>query len=185
MLGPVHRIPAQGWPDASNEILEDHHFEYVEWWSYLRGSTRAEAITALLDKAFDLAINWETPDPNDPWKGLTGEATEEDIKAADDYLYTPQMQAWIDTLHRDAARIVHRGIKWLWEHNSIRFERQSISSVFRTEVMERDAYRCVLCNGHRQLTVDHVIPVSAGGPTTLENLRTLCAPCNIRKGGRL
>lgn len=31
-------------------------------------------------------------------------------------------------------------------------------------------------------TVDHVIPRSAGGETTMENLVTACSPCNSKKG---
>lgn len=32
------------------------------------------------------------------------------------------------------------------------------------------------------LQADHIYPESKGGPTTLENLQTLCKPCSIRKG---
>ncbi len=32
------------------------------------------------------------------------------------------------------------------------------------------------------LTLDHVVPVSAGGPGSLANLQLLCLPCNRRKG---
>ncbi len=34
------------------------------------------------------------------------------------------------------------------------------------------------------LHIDHVVPVSRGGLTEPENLQTLCAPCNLRKGNR-
>ena len=49
-------------------------------------------------------------------------------------------------------------------------------------VMERDAYRCVECGDHHDLTCDHVVPESRGGETTIENLQTMCRPCNSRKG---
>lgn len=52
-------------------------------------------------------------------------------------------------------------------------------------VMERDAYRCVACGAHIDLTCDHVIPESQGGATELENLQTLCRSCNSRKGTRV
>jgi hypothetical protein len=52
-------------------------------------------------------------------------------------------------------------------------------------VFERDAYRCVTCSSHMDLTCDHVLPESKGGPTSLENLQTMCRPCNSRKGARL
>lgn len=52
------------------------------------------------------------------------------------------------------------------------------------QVMERDAYRCRHCGTHLALTCDHVVAESRGGPTTLDNLQTLCQPCNSRKGAR-
>ncbi|MCP5385963.1 MAG: HNH endonuclease [Novosphingobium sp.] len=51
-------------------------------------------------------------------------------------------------------------------------------------VMERDAYRCVSCGSHIDLTCDHIVPESKGGPTALDNLQTMCRPCNSRKGNR-
>ena len=35
------------------------------------------------------------------------------------------------------------------------------------------------------LTKDHIIPRSKGGPSTMDNLQTMCAPCNCRKGSSL
>jgi hypothetical protein len=52
-------------------------------------------------------------------------------------------------------------------------------------VFERDEYRCRACTTHLDLTVDHIVPESQGGETTLANLQTLCRPCNSRKGVRL
>lgn len=57
-----------------------------------------------------------------------------------------------------------------------------IPASLRTEVYERDAYRCVTCGGHTALSLDHIIPESKGGPTTSENLQTMCRPCNSSKG---
>lgn len=54
----------------------------------------------------------------------------------------------------------------------------------RTAILERDAYRCVLCGSHRKLHVDHIIPVCKGGTNDRANLRTLCSRCNIAKGGK-
>lgn len=57
-----------------------------------------------------------------------------------------------------------------------------IGAALRTEVFERDAYRCVSCGGFKDLTCDHIHPESKGGPTTIENLQTMCRSCNSRKG---
>lgn len=63
--------------------------------------------------------------------------------------------------------------------------RQSVTREVRLAVFERDGGRCVECDSNFDLQYDHVIPVSMGGATTVENLQLLCAPCNQRKGGAL
>lgn len=52
----------------------------------------------------------------------------------------------------------------------------------RRKVFARDGYRCVVCYSKKNLSVDHKIPVVAGGSNELENLQTLCAKCNSSKG---
>ena len=58
----------------------------------------------------------------------------------------------------------------------------------RFRVLARDSFKCQACGRSPaneygvQLHIDHVMPWSQGGPTTIENLRTLCERCNIGKG---
>jgi hypothetical protein len=59
-----------------------------------------------------------------------------------------------------------------------------IPQPLRKQVLERDAYRCQHCGGWENLCVDHVVPESAGGLATLENLQALCRSCNSKKGAR-
>ena len=59
-----------------------------------------------------------------------------------------------------------------------------IGAALRTAVFERDEYRCKRCSTHLNLTADHIVPESQGGPTTLDNLQTLCRSCNSSKGAR-
>ncbi len=57
----------------------------------------------------------------------------------------------------------------------------------RLNVYLRDRFTCQYCAnlfGTHQLTFDHVIPISRGGPTTWENIVTACAQCNTRKGNK-
>ncbi|MDN5797208.1 MAG: HNH endonuclease [Intrasporangium sp.] len=60
----------------------------------------------------------------------------------------------------------------------------------RYQVLRRDRFRCVTCGRspasdlHCVLHVDHTVPFSRGGKTTLENLRSLCAECNVGKGAK-
>src|SRR5690606_34959009 len=68
------------------------------------------------------------------------------------------------------------------ERGSCAPKKQVISNQVRTEVFERDAYRCLRCGTHKNLRADHVLPESKGGVASLENLQTLCQPCNSWKG---
>lgn len=63
--------------------------------------------------------------------------------------------------------------------------RPSIPLELRQAVYERDGYRCVTCGADRPLSLDHIHPWSLGGEDTLENLQTMCIPCNCRKGARI
>ena len=65
------------------------------------------------------------------------------------------------------------------------YKKKVISNTLRRLVFERDAYRCNACGCWEDLTADHIIPEIKGGPTTLENLQTLCRSCNTRKKDRV
>ena len=55
----------------------------------------------------------------------------------------------------------------------------------RQAVLDRDDYICRYCGRRSQtMEIDHIIPVSQGGESTLQNLVTACRDCNRRKGGR-
>ena len=54
----------------------------------------------------------------------------------------------------------------------------------RKNVLRRDRFRCQYCGSREQLTIDHILPKSRGGPDSWENLVAACVPCNNRKGNR-
>lgn len=62
--------------------------------------------------------------------------------------------------------------------------KEKISRTLSKAVFERDGYRCVMCNSHIDLCCDHIISERDGGPTTLENLQTMCNTCNCKKGSK-
>lgn len=52
----------------------------------------------------------------------------------------------------------------------------------------RDLFFCQYCNNQfpqKELTLDHVQPISKGGLTSWENIVSACNPCNSRKGNKL
>lgn len=57
-----------------------------------------------------------------------------------------------------------------------------IPDKIRWDVYERDNFTCVKCGSRRYLSIDHILPKSKGGKTTLENCQTLCRKCNSSKG---
>lgn len=58
--------------------------------------------------------------------------------------------------------------------------REIVDAVYR-----RDGGRCVYCGSTENLQLDHIIPFSKGGATTLENLQLLCQPCNLKKSNHI
>jgi 5-methylcytosine-specific restriction endonuclease McrA len=56
-------------------------------------------------------------------------------------------------------------------------------SLTRDNIFRRDNYECIYCgcDSKKELTLDHVIPQSKGGPNTWENLVTACKRCNCEK----
>lgn len=71
----------------------------------------------------------------------------------------------------------------------IKMERQKLTNSLRYDVLRRDKFQCQICGATIQdgvkLHVDHIIPVSKGGKTTIENLRTLCDRCNLGKSDKI
>lgn len=60
-----------------------------------------------------------------------------------------------------------------------------IAQDVKATVWQRDRGSCVECGSSSCLEYDHVIPLSRGGATSVNNLQLLCRGCNLRKGARL
>ncbi|MCL4832833.1 MAG: HNH endonuclease [Caldilineaceae bacterium] len=65
-----------------------------------------------------------------------------------------------------------------------------ITVSLRQTVEKRARYRCTYCQSQMRivgasLTVDHIIPESLGGATTIENLCLACWDCNLLKSNRI
>lgn len=69
----------------------------------------------------------------------------------------------------------------------------------KAEILERDGFKCQICGkfvttcrdakrfvrlGSGLYHIDHIVPVNQGGRATLENLRTTCPECNMKRKRR-
>jgi 5-methylcytosine-specific restriction endonuclease McrA len=71
----------------------------------------------------------------------------------------------------------------------VRYNGMPISRVAftRKSLFQRDRYRCQYCGdtpGVKELTIDHVVPISRGGRSNWDNCVLACVPCNARKANR-
>ena len=70
---------------------------------------------------------------------------------------------------------------------NIKKSTRAISDKLRYQVLKRDNFKCCACGASPakdpsvELHIDHIIPWSKGGESTLKNLQTLCFKCNIGK----
>jgi len=87
----------------------------------------------------------------------------------------------MDKVHRVPSVLVIR-------NKYVRYKREvSDLANYRKYIYVRDSYNCQYCDKSFkdiELTVDHVVPKSKGGPNTWTNLVTCCKPCNSKKGDK-
>jgi 5-methylcytosine-specific restriction endonuclease McrA len=88
---------------------------------------------------------------------------------------------WVHAVRFDiqVPRVIRLGTYDRQPRQSLRFNRRNLFA--------RDNHRCQYCGRafpENQLSLDHVLPRSRGGPTTWENVVSSCLRCNTHKGGR-
>ena len=95
--------------------------------------------------------------------------------------FEPDKHDWVRTVRFEIA--VPRIIRLLGYD---RLPSQGVK-LNRRNLFARDRNRCQYCGNlfpTSELSIDHVVPRSQGGPDTWENLVCACVRCNARKGGR-
>ena len=85
-------------------------------------------------------------------------------------------------LNEVRSAYARRGFDTTSDTNGFEGKRKPIPIKLRAEVFRRDNHLCLKCGAEDGLSIDHIVPVSKGGQNTLDNLQTLCMPCNISKG---
>jgi len=79
-------------------------------------------------------------------------------------------------------------IEW---KNSIKGQRALMTPKLREFIKQRDNYTCQICHNSTEkepnllLEIDHIVPLSMGGKTEVNNLQTLCWKCNRSKGAKI
>lgn len=89
---------------------------------------------------------------------------------------------WIQTV---SMRIPVPKVIRLFDYNRVPSRQVKFN---RRNLFARDEHSCQYCGKRfptQDLTLDHIVPRSKGGPSTWTNIVVACVPCNSRKGGRL
>ena len=67
------------------------------------------------------------------------------------------------------------------EHKTITFA----PGIYEMDNEQEYDNKCALCGTKENLTVDHVYPISRGGPNIIGNIIPLCRSCNSKKKDRI
>jgi len=98
-------------------------------------------------------------------------------------------RSWITYNEDHIAAMIQEANKIARHKKTIQHERNLMNPGLRYDVLKRDGFQCVYCGATAQdgvkLHIDHIIPISKGGKTEINNLQTLCDRCNLGKSAKL
>jgi 5-methylcytosine-specific restriction protein A len=60
-----------------------------------------------------------------------------------------------------------------------------VTTEVRIDIYRKHNFMCNECGSTKNRTIDHIVPISRGGKTTLDNLQLLCASCNAKKSNKI
>ena len=103
--------------------------------------------------------------------------------------YLRHFGRWSNALKLFVAYINEQEIEYNTTHNTHTKHKtkRDINLRLRFIVMQRDNFKCCMCGASPakdpsvDLQIDHILPWSKGGETTIDNLQTLCSKCNLGK----
>lgn len=77
-------------------------------------------------------------------------------------------------------QLIDNGVLFGDKTKRSRIPKEVVDAVWR-----KDGGRCAYCGSTENIQLDHIIPFSKGGATTIENLQLLCRKCNIEKSNKI
>lgn len=79
----------------------------------------------------------------------------------------------------------HPEMRRFWQRNRDAMKRGTIGNGWTVEqeqqLIKDYDYRCAYCNEVRELTMDHIVPLTRGGSHSIDNIVPACVPCNSSK----
>jgi hypothetical protein len=101
------------------------------------------------------------------------------------YFYAPQYRAWLKE-HQQLPEIQKRRLEVARRNTRTRYSRKRLLPATLTHeewghTLDFFDHRCVYCGCDGPLVQEHIIPVSAGGPYSAENIVPACQSCNASK----
>ncbi|GJL53946.1 MAG: hypothetical protein NPIRA02_10780 [Nitrospirales bacterium] len=84
----------------------------------------------------------------------------------------------------DDADEIYREVSAKDLANKNGFGNRYISQELKQKVWENFQGKCAYCESLERIEYDHIIPVSKGGSSEIDNLQLLCRPCNRKKRSR-
>lgn len=161
----LHNNPEYDSYQYDNELLKKYHFKSQEYYKLYE----KEYISKLIPKpsSFKITVNvmYVTPRRRYVYSNY-GEFTKNTIST-------------FEKISQDRNGL----------YDEKEYQRSLMSDRLRYNVLRRDNFRCCICGATAKdgakLEVDHIIPVSKGGMTVMENLQTLCKECNRGKSDKM
>jgi len=113
-----------------------------------------------------------------------------EIEDGDPHLKIKNKVICYDCLYKiveEMAEFNHAGImpyflQGLMDGYFTRKKRRTLNKSLAKRVLKKYKHTCVYCGATKNLTIDHIRPVSKGGKDNFSNLQVLCKSCNSRKG---
>ena len=108
-------------------------------------------------------------------------------------------QSAIKLYYLNRVKVVEEYDEWLVHSPSMEFNVPAVVALndyfpvkknirfTRANMYLRDMYQCQYCAdtfSPKELTIDHILPISKGGKTNWENCTTACTTCNVKKGNK-